>query len=256
MNDTSLEKLGFYYGTSGAHAGRALMLEDIALLLDHAPADAHNPWFSNAILKENLLAKRTMNNRDHANRRLRQLYGLDSRVCLYRAFRQLYLADKASLPQLAVLIAMARDALFRKSAEHIRGLAIGMRVAAEDFRPGLDVVSGGRMSKDTMRLASGNVFTSWIQAGYVSNNDERQRVRADVGVAACAFALFLGWLQGVRGRLLFETEWAKTLDRSVEDLIPLAEAANRRGMLEMLHAGGVIELRFPGYLTEEEQSLP
>jgi hypothetical protein len=255
MNQAVLEKLGFYFGASGAHAGRALMLDDLAVLLEHAPADAQNAWFSHAILEDNLLAKATVNNRDHANRRMRQLYGLDSRICLYRNFRRLYFSEKASLPMLAVLIAMARDALFRKSAEVIRECAVGSPVDAPVFAKSLDAVAGGRMGKETLRHACGNVLNSWGQAGYLSDGKPRQRQRPEVGAAACAYALFLGWLQGVRGRLLFETEWAKTLDRSADDLIALATAAARRGMLEMLHAGGVIEVRFPGYLTDHELSL-
>jgi len=91
------------------------MLSDLAILLEHAPHDAANDWFSTAIKKDNLLAKSSVSNRFCTNRQMRQLYALDSRICLYRVFRDLYLADKASRQLLAVLLAMARDTLFRKS---------------------------------------------------------------------------------------------------------------------------------------------
>ncbi len=256
MKRESLERLGFYFGTSGAHAGRALMLDDLALLLDRAPDGASNAWFSHAILEDNILAKRTKNNRDHANRRLRQLYGLDAGVCLYRALRALYLADKSALPQLAALMAMARDALFRKSAELIRAMPMGGSVSAENFREALDTVAGGRMGKETLRHACGNVLNSWGQAGYLAEGNPRTRIRTSTSPAAVSLALFLGWLQGDRGRLLFHTDWAKTLDQGIDDLVDLARAASQRGLIQMLHAGGVIEVRFPGYLTQQEQSLP
>lgn len=256
MNSTSLAKLGFYFGASGAHAGRALMLDDLALLMAHAPEGATNAWFSNAILKENLLAKSTINNRDHANRRLRQLYALDSGVCLYRVFRNLYLADEASRPGLAVLLGAARDALFRKSADVVLTAPLSTQLTAASFRTALDTVTAGRMGDETLQHACRNVFNSWAQAGFLSEVSPRVRVKAPIGWAAVAFALFLGWLEGDRGRLLFETRWARVLDRDTAELLVHATTASRQGHLELLNAGGVIEVRFPGYLINEELQLP
>lgn len=256
MTPTSLEKLGFYFGTSGAHAGRALMLEDLDVLMTHAPEGANNAWFSNAILNENLLAKSSVNNRDHANRRMRQLYALDSGTCLYRVFRKLYVADKQSQALLAVLMAMARDALFRKSAEIVLAAPLGTSFNSESFHQALDLVAAGRMGEETLKHACGNVLSSWGQAGYLSPDKPRRRIRAPVSWAAVAFALFLGWLEGDQGRLLFETRWAKVLDSDMEELLRLAATASRQGHLELLNAGGVVEVRFPGYLTNEEMQLP
>jgi hypothetical protein len=39
------------------------------------------------------------------------------------------------------------------------------------------------------------------------------------------------------------------------DCVDLATIASKRGMLDFLNAGGVMELRFPGYLTPEEEAL-
>lgn len=256
MTPASLVKLGFYFGSSGAHAGRSLMLNDLDVLIEHAPAEATNAWFSNAILTENLLAKSSVNNRDHANRRMRQLYALDSGTCLYRVFRGLYLADKQSRSTLAVLMAMTRDALFRKSAEIVLAAPLGTSFNAESFRQALDLVAAGRMGEKTLQHACGNVFNSWNQAGFLSSEKPRRRIQAPVSWAAVAFALFLGWLEGDRGRLLFETRWANVLDRDVEELLRLAATASRQGHLELLNAGGVIEVRFPCYLTNEEMQLP
>lgn len=255
MNPATLKQLGFYFGASGAHAGRALMLDDLRVLLEHAPADAVNDWYSRAILQDNLLAKATVNNRDHANRRMRQLYALDARVCLFRNFRRLWLADKRSQAVLAVLLAMARDNLFRKSADVIRRAHPGAPVTAESFKAALDAGSAGRMGSETLRLACGNVIHSWTQAGYLTADKQRLRTRPTVGPGACAYALFVGWLQGVRGKLLFSTEWAQMLDRPFEELIELATSASRLGYMALLNAGGVVEARFPGYLTEQEARL-
>jgi hypothetical protein len=142
MQPETLKQLGFYFGTSGAHAGRALMLDDLRILLDTAPASATKDWYAHAILHDNVLGKATLHNRDHASRRLRQLYGLDERICLFRNFRRRWRADTASRPVLTVLLAMARDALLRKSAELIVATPVGAAVTAEAFRPLLDGVAG------------------------------------------------------------------------------------------------------------------
>lgn len=255
MTGASLTQLGFYFGVSGAHAGRSLMLDDLDVLLGHAPEGIDNKWFSNAILRDNLLAKASVNNRDHANRRMRQLYALDSNICLYRVFRTLYLADKASRPMLAVLMAMARDALFRKSAEVILSPPPTLAFNSDSFLKALDSVSAGRMGPPTLNHACGNVFNSWKQAGFLTETSPRTRVKPPVGWAAMAFALFLGWLEGDRGRLLFDTIWAKMFDRDIAELLTLATTASRQGHIEFLNAGGVIEVRFPGYLTTEELRL-
>lgn len=232
------------------------MLDDLSILIEHAPKDAANAWFSNAILNENLLAKASVNNRDHANRRMRQLYALDAKTCLYRNFRELYLADKSSRPLLAVLMAMARDALFRKSAEVVLSAPIASAISADAFVEPLDALSAGRMGPETLRHACGNVLNSWTQAGFLSPTSPRRRIKPSIGWAAVAFALFLGWLEGDKGRLLFDTRWAKVLGGDTDELLRLATAASRHGHLELLNAGGVIEVRFPGYLTTEEVQLP
>ena len=255
MTEASLSQLGFYFGVSGAHAGRTLMLSDLDVLLEHSPEGANTKWFSNAILKDNLLAKSSVNNRDPVSRGMRQLYALDPNICLYRVFRTLYLADTASRPMLAVLMAMARDALFRKSAEVILAATPALVINTDSFLVALDSVSAGRMGAATLRLACGNVFNSWRQAGFLTNTHLRTRVKPPVGWAAMAFALFLGWLEGDRGRLLFDTIWAKMFDRDIAELLTLATTASRQGHIEFLNAGGVIEVRFPGYLTTEELRL-
>jgi hypothetical protein len=256
MDADSLSKLGFYFGTSGAHAGRSLMLADLDILIRHAPAVSLNEWFSSAILNENLLAKTSFNNRIVANKRMRQLYGLDARICLYRNFRNLYLAEPSSQPAICTLMAMARDGLFRKSVDVILRTQTGLPIASKDFREALDSASAGRMSEETMKHACNNVFNSWTQAGFLSTDSPRVRTKSQVGWGAVAFALFLGWLEGERGRLLFDTQWAKVLDRDFDELLRLATLASRQGHIELLNAGGVIEVRFPGYLTTEEQQLP
>ena len=54
---------------------------------------------------------------------------------------------------------------------------------------------------------------------------------------------------------MFDTPWLKLLDRPKEELLRLTEGASRSGILRLMVSGGVVELRFPGWLTIEEEAL-
>lgn len=256
MTRESLFRLGFYFGNSGAHAGRSLMLDDLATLLDHLPATAPNSDYTAAIMGANVLGKATVNNRDHAARRMRQLYGLDFANCLFRNFRRLWDLDPVSRPILALLLAVARDAILRSTVNIIAKSSFGETLSQDALKAEIDRFGCGRFSEEALKHAAANVARSWTQAGYLTGKKEKTRTRPVVGEAACAFGLFLGWLEGTRGQLLFRTSYAQLLDRPFHDLLALATGASRQGMLELLNAGGVTEVRFPGYLTEEEMRLP
>jgi hypothetical protein len=250
-----LERLGFYFGHSGAHAGRALMLEDLATALSHVPLSARRTDYIEAIVGDNLLEKKTFNNRKHAARRMAQMYGLDASVALFRNFRRLWQHDTAARPVLAATLALARDGLFRASSELILNTAPGEQITAEQFRPLLSDFSAGRMSEGTLKHASGNVFGSWHQAGFLARGTGScTRTRAMVTPTNLAFSLWLAHLENLEGEALFRSYWAKMLDHPFIELIELTKTASRKGLINLLSAGGMIEVRFPGYLLAKEEA--
>jgi hypothetical protein len=256
LSESSRAKLGFYFGVSGAHAGRSLMLEDLAILIDAMPKPMNRAACKVAIMDDNLLGKATFNNRDHVNRRLGQLYGLDDSICLFRNFRRLREMDPNSATMLALLLALARDALLRATSEFVIKAPVGTEIDRAELSATLDHRFAGRMSANTLRHAVGNLLHTWQMTGHVTSTSPGRRQRpAESGPGATAFALFLGWLEGSKGEALFRTNWVQVLDRSMGDCVDLATIASKRGMLDFLNAGGVMELRFPGYLTPEEEAL-
>jgi hypothetical protein len=54
----------------------------------------------------------------------------------------------------------------------------------------------------------------------------------------------LGHLEGARGQALLETLWVRVLDQPTSHLMDLAATASQLGMLELRHAGGVVEITF------------
>jgi hypothetical protein len=257
LSESARGRLGFYFGSSGAHAGRSLMLEDLDVLLRRMPKPLTRAACRTAIIEQNLLAKATYNNRDHVNRRMGQLYALDDSVCLFRNFYRLWELDPASLALSALLLALARDGLLRATTSVVINASLGTELDRKEFAAVLDGHLAGRMSKETLQHAVSNILRTWQATGHVTTAlpGRRQRSAMTAGPGAMAFALFLGWLEGARGENLFRTSWAQVLDRSMADCIELATVAARRGMLDFLNAGGVMELRFPGYLTSREEAL-
>lgn len=65
-------------------------------------------------------------------------------------------------------------------------------------------------------------------------------------------ALFLGYLQGLRGPGLLKTQWCEVLDSPPESLARLASNASMLGLLRFRLAGEVMEIAFPDFLTRTE----
>jgi hypothetical protein len=64
--------------------------------------------------------------------------------------------------------------------------------------------------------------------------------------------LLLGYLTGVRGQALFQTEYIKLLDCPLDKAIELAEEASRKGWIVFKRVGDVIEVLFPNLINPEE----
>jgi hypothetical protein len=62
----------------------------------------------------------------------------------------------------------------------------------------------------------------------------------------------LGYLGGLRGGRLFETNWTRVLDASPAELRNVAAEAKRLNGLDLKSAGDVIEVGFSTVLTAKE----
>ena len=69
------------------------------------------------------------------------------------------------------------------------------------------------------------------------------------------YALLLGYLCGVRGKMLLDTTWTRMLDRTPAEITDLAMDASRQGWLNYKGIGAVVEITFPGLLTLKEEQL-
>jgi hypothetical protein len=232
--------------SGGPNTSHTVAIESLSALLQAVSPAASEVDYRDAVLDQNLLGKATQGSRWRSYRYLRELYLLRPNSLLFRALRDLWAAEPEALPLLAGLCALARDAVFRASGGAILDRVPGEIMRSSDLAVAIGVTFPESYGDASLAKLGRNTFSSWEQTGHLEalRPGTKRRVRVQCGPADVAYALLLGHLEGVRGEKLFSTFWARTLDRSVEDLIELASDASRRHMLELRAAGGVIEVGF------------
>lgn len=251
--EAHLTQLGFRFGVSGTHSARSMMLDDLRRLFAHLPAHATRADYAQAVLADNLLGKPTKNSRTFSLGHLRSLYGLDTQRPLFRALRHLWAQDVSAQPVLALTAALARDPLLRSSQSFILGQPLGIHVTRDALAQHLAHAHQDRFSPASLKSFAQNINGSWTKAGYLNGHARKTRSTPTITPVNVAFCLFLGHLEGLSGQRLFSSGWMHLLPAAPDELERLARAAYQRGTLVYLNAGGVKELRFPGYLRPEEQ---
>jgi hypothetical protein len=241
----------------GPSTSQTILVASLQRLLGQVPAEAAPEAYRSAVMDDNVLAKQTFGGREWAFRQLRRFYGLDPRLLLFRALRDLWSDDTDGQPVLAVLCALARDPVLRASSAVIFATESGAGVGAADFDAAITDAFPGAYANSTRRTTAGNVASSWRQSGHLCVEKTRKtRCRAVCTPADVAYGLLLGHVQGVRGHALFETVWAQALDQPISHLFDLAATASQYGMLEFRHAGGVVEVTFRELLRPFDNEPP
>jgi hypothetical protein len=249
------EGLGFRSGPGGVHESRTIMLEDLGLLFDAVPADAPADRYVQAILDDNALGKATRSTRLKTARCLIGLYALDPARATFRLLRRFWGADRGGQPMLAYLAATARDPLLRECAEDVLGVPHGRAYDATAIALTLSERHRVRFRATTLRSTARNLASSWTQAGYLTGRVAKRRSRPAVTPPVVAYALVLGYLAGLRGRMLLDSWWARLLDRPPAEVMDLAAEASKQGWLLLQAAGPVVAITFPGLLTPAEERL-
>ena len=250
-----LAKLGFRFGANGPHAARTMMLDDLRVLFAHVPANAARADYAPAVFNENVLGKPTKKSRELALRHLTSLYGLDTHLSLFRALRRLWPIEEVAQPVLALTAALARDPLLRGTQAFILSKQPGALVSREDLERCLAADHQDRFSPASLKSFAQNVNGSWTASGFLSGHRRKTRSIPVVTPVNVAFCLFLGAMEGLSGQRLFISPWMNLLPGSPDELEALANSAFHRGLLVFLHAGGIKEVRFPDYLTPEEEKM-
>lgn len=247
------KQLGFRYGDKGTHSSRTIMLEELRSLLDSHPGNVPREIYIQAVINDNCLGKHTTSTRKLSLQRLSELYGLDPDIPLFRIMRDLWAVHQQGRPQLAILLALARDPLLRMTAAPVIATVFGKEFARQQMTDALASGTSGRFNEAILDKIVRNASSSWTQSGHLDGRARKFRKQIQATYISCAYALLLGYLQGLRGKMLFESPWARILDQESSDLRELADDAKRTGMIDIKESGSILDISFPQLLTREER---
>jgi len=160
----ALRAAGLRFGDKGTHTSRTIMLAELADLLAAVAPGADRDAYAKAIIDENVLGKATIATRRLTYQRLRELYGLDPRLPLFRVLRRLWAADEAGRPLLAILCALARDPLLRATAPAVLELPVGAELVRGLFLDAIRKTVGSRLNDAVLDKVARNAASSWSQS--------------------------------------------------------------------------------------------
>jgi len=182
-----------------------------------------------------------------------ELYSLDPGRLLFRSLLFFWQRDPAGRPLLALLCVYARDGLLRSTAKYILNLSQGASVSRHSMEVFLDGLDPGRYSPAKLASNAKNLNATWTQSGHLDGRVRKVRSRANPTAGNVSYALLLGYLTGVRGQALFQTEYTKLLDcpSTRPPSLPKRPLA-KGGLLSSNVLGDVIEVLFPNLINQEE----
>ncbi|ANT65177.1 hypothetical protein Ptc2401_01413 [Prosthecochloris sp. CIB 2401] len=248
-----LSRFGFSFERGGAHSSRTMMLKDLGTLLTYVDRpEAEKSDYFQAIDDENCLGKRSGKTRTLTYRHLVDLYSLDRANVLFRALLYFWNRDIEAQPLLALICTFARDPIFRSTAPFILKFPEGAMITRESLEEFIDAQEPGRFSKATLKSTAQNINSTWTKSGHLYGHARKVRSRANPTAGSVSYALLLGYLSGVRGQSLFQTEYTKLLDCTFDKAVELAEEASRKGWIVFKRVGDVIEGLFPNLINQEE----
>jgi hypothetical protein len=228
----------------GTHTSKTMMLPELRRLLSAAPGQASYDDYVRVTIEENALDKATAATRSKTLSMLRQLYALKGSVPVFAALRELWPAEEAAQPMLALLCAAAYDPLLRSTADLILSLRPNEPIGPSEIAAEVATSFPSRYKPGTLHHIGQNVGASWVQAGLLRGVMKKTRTRPPVTGPAVVYALYLGHLDGAVGPALFDTWWTRLLDTDDVTLRAMAETAARIGWLEYRSSGGMTSISF------------
>ena len=247
--------LGFSDAKVGGHGSRSMMFHEMQALVRALPLTVSKVDFSRAIVDENVLAKPTQNSRKKSLRHLVELYGMDPSKTLFRVLWQFGFADMDSLPLLCLVCAFARDPQLRQSFELIRTLRHGELLDRAAMEQSLEQGFPGRFSPAMKKSMAQNVNTTWTFSGHLAGKAKKIKQNVEPRPLSAAYAMFVGYLTGLRGERLLNSLYAALVASNRSQLLTALSLASARGILSLKNAAGIVEFDFSHLLTSEEQGF-
>ena len=237
---------------TGTHLSSTMKLDELRILLGGRGLRGSVDEYRTAVVDQNVLGKPTVASRRITFDRLRELYGLEADLLVFRALVDLWDVDVRAQPMIALLCATARDPILRAVTPFILRLPIGEAVTKQELADEANVQFPEKFVSSSQERLGGHMSSTWEKARLLSGQRKRLRARPQAFPASLAYALLLGDLCGKRGRALFTTLWANMLDAPIHELKELAVVASRQGWIEYRSSGDVVEVSFRYLMRDRE----
>ncbi|MBU2228451.1 MAG: hypothetical protein KJ936_12465 [Proteobacteria bacterium] len=232
-----------------------MMFLEMCALVRAMPLDVTKNDFANAIVEENALEKPTLSSRKKSLRHLMELYGMDPSQALFRVLWDLGHSDLDSLPQLCLVCAYARDPQLRHSFEMVRTLRLGEVLERTAMEQHLENSFPGRFSPAMKKSMAQNVNTTWTFGGHLAGKAKKTRRLPEPRPVSAAYAMFVGYLTGLRGERLLDSAFAALVASNRSQLQAALSLASAKGLLSLKQAAGIVEFDFSNLLTPAEQAI-
>ena len=228
-----------------------MKLEELRALLARRPVPATERSYRFAIVDQNILGKPTAAARRITFERLRELYGLDPALLVFRALDDLWDADDSAQPMIALLCSTARDPILRAMTPFVLHLPMGATTTPQELAEEADHQFPGKFVASSRERLGRNVSSSWEKVGLLSGRHTKTRAKSQARPTSLAYAFLLGDLCGKRGQALFTTLWATMLDTPNHELKELAVVASRQGWIDYRASGDVVEVSFRHLMRDQ-----
>ena len=232
-----------------------MMLQELAEICRSMPEAAAPSDYQRAIEQENLLGKPTFGSRQKTYRHLVELYSLNPELPLFRVLRRLAAEDPTSLPLLGMVCCFCRDPQLRHSFTLIHSMKAGEILPRARMEEHMEAGFPGAYSESMKKSLSQNVNTTWTFTGHLHGRSTKRRDLPKSRPCATAYAMFAGWLSGLRGQILLNSVFAQLVAQTPDQILHHLADASARGWLRLRNAGGVTEIDFSPLLTQNEQDL-
>jgi hypothetical protein len=204
---------------------------------------------------DNVLGKPTYSSRRKSAKHLYELYGLDPRLTLFRTLRRMADEDRESLPLLALTCVYCRDVQLRSSFPLIDSLKPGEILERKRMETHLEMEFPDRYSPIMLSTLARHINTTWTAAGHLSGRRTKRRTLPIPRLAATVYAMFAGYLAGLRGESLLTSSLGWLVGAEPTLILAHLSTASRLGWLRFRQGGGVMELDFSPLLLPEEEAL-
>ncbi|HPR74112.1 MAG TPA: hypothetical protein PLX41_10685, partial [Bacteroidales bacterium] len=132
----------------------------------------------------------------------------------------------------------------------INNTEIGKKVTVESIEGNIENLYPQKYTNNTLRSMAQNIASSWKQAGFITGKVKNIRTQPEINYLVLTFAIFMAYLNGLRGDFILTSDWVKALTLDERTIRSLAIEAAKRDLLQYQYAGSITSITFKNLLNK------